>query len=215
MNLSEEQAQGRNKHIFNDRANVGSPCCASGQQQRCKVCQGKPAQRDAQLIVAPMESLAFFSCKPCGSAGGLASPAWAGAKGQAMPPQPVCKLRLHHLFSFCFCFWRISEDLSWGAVLVSPALSGYALADPNRFSQVFQVIAQAQQSSTETFPLLGSPLRGAEPTLALTVSGSRGDGSPWGALCCVPALSRLVPFSSPSFLLLPLQGCASSEVAVC
>lgn len=163
-----------------------------------------------------MLSLAFFWCKPCGSAGGLASPAWAGAKGQAMPPQPVCKLRLHHLFSFCFCFWRISEDLSWGAVLVSPALSGYTPAHPNHLSWVFQVIAEAQQSSTETFPLLGTPLWGAEPTPALRVSGSRGDGSPWGALCRVPTLSPLLSFSSsPAFLLLPLQGCTSSAVAVC
>lgn len=66
--------------------------------------------------------------------GGLASFTWAAARGRTMPPKAVCELRLHRLFSFCFCFWRIIRDLLQGAALVSPALSGCKLSDPNRLS---------------------------------------------------------------------------------
>lgn len=150
-----------------------------------------------------MKTRGFLLVQTSWECWGLASPIWAGTKDQTMPPAPVCKLRLHHLLSFCFCFWRIIEDLSRRAVLVSPELSGYAPANTNRLSWAFQVTAQPQQSRMETFPLLGSP--------------------PWGAECSrvVPTHEwELLPFPTTPhpFLRLPCPPparlCSSAE-AVC
>lgn len=197
MNLTGDQAQGENKHLFNERANVGLHAVLRG--------SSRDMRSGRQCHSQGVSSSSQHPWKPGLSAGtswecwGLASPIWAGTRDWTMPPMSVCKLRLHHLFSFCFCFWRIIEDLPWRAVQVSPELSGYAPAETNSLSWAFRVTAQPQQSRMETFPLPGSSPWGAEcsqvvPTLSFLMNGSS---------CLFPPL----PISY-TFPVLPLQDCA-------
>lgn len=86
------------------------------------------------------------------------------------------KFRLHPLFSFCLCFWRISEDLLWRAALVSPALSGCTrAARPSQTPSSLSGHCQLQQSNVDAFLLSScwrSPCEGtsmAEGCLPLTL----------------------------------------------